>query len=622
MFVLRVDKGGATWNGTKKRSLPQFLCQTSFLFYDKINLKMEAEYSYKRLFAFFKQFIKPYWGRFFIATILSGVSSAVGLYNAYALAQIISFVIAHNAGESLTPLYIILITWLISLCVRYICTFISRYVGVSMSERAGKDAELFAINHLSKLDIAWHEKENTGSKLKKIDRAAQNIIDVTRLWLATIVDIAVSVVGTFIIISHFDRPLLGLLVVYLAVYFFIARFTRSRGIKAMRAVNIKDEEITGFFFEIVSNIRTIKVLGMASRILEYAQAGIIDFAAKARRRVFWFQSGAMLRGLWDGFGRVGLFIFIIWNIFNGQYEATFLVMFYGYFNTLTTSIGSLSDVAQELATYKTNVGRMTEILDEKIVIDDEQGKVDFPKQWDSVSIKNLSFTYGNNAVLKNVSFDIKKGEKVGIVGLSGAGKSTIFKLLLKEYESYDGEILIGDTPLKTIKKTDYVEHIAAVLQETEVFNMTLHENIILANSKEMENKELFERSLTTAHVNDFLHKLSLGIETVIGEKGVKLSGGERQRLGIARAVFKQPEILFLDEATSHLDIESEQKIQDSLEMFFKDVTAVVIAHRLSTIKEMDRIIVIEGGEILETGTFDELHARDGRFREFWDKQKM
>ncbi len=162
---------------------------------------------------------------------------------------------------------------------------------------------------------------------------------------------------------------------------------------------------------------------------------------------------------------------------------------------------------------------------------------------------------------------------------------------------------------------------AAVLQETEVFNMSLKKNIVLANGKEEDNNELFERTLTIAHVSDFLSKLSLGVETVIGEKGVKLSGGERQRLGIARAVFKTPEILFLDEATSHLDVESEQKIQDSLKIFFKDVTAVVIAHRLSTVREMDKIIVLEGGSIIETGTFDELYANDGRFRNFWDKQK-
>ncbi len=152
--------------------------------------------------------------------------------------------------------------------------------------------------------------------------------------------------------------------------------------------------------------------------------------------------------------------------------------------------------------------------------------------------------------------------------------------------------------------------------------MTLKKNIVISNLPAEHDESSFTRSIETSHVQDFLHKLPLGVDTVIGEKGVKLSGGERQRVGIARAIFKDPQILLLDEATSHLDVESEGKIQDSLHQFFKGITAIVIAHRLSTIKEMDRIIVIENGTIIEQGTFDELHAKDARFREFWDKQSL
>lgn len=583
---------------------------------------MEPEYSYKKVFLFFKQFIKPYAGRFFIATFLSAISSAVWLYHAYAYASIVNFVAAYKTGESLAPLYNIFVVWFIVICVRYITLFLSRYIGMSMSERAGKDAEIFSIEHLSLLDIAWHEKENTGNKLKKIDRASQNIIDATRLWLGSIVDIFVSVIGSFVIISHFDSKLSGLIVIYLLVYFYLTYFTRVRAIKAMKAINVKDEEITGLFFEILSNIRTVKVLGMAKKILNFTQDEIIDYADKAKKRVFWFQIAGMLRGLWEGFGRIALFIFVIWNIFHGHYEVGFLVLFYGYFSTLTSSIGSFSDVAQEVAGYKANIGRLILMLDEPINIDNEKDKVEFPSVWEFITIKNLSFTYGDTPVLQSMNLQIKKGEKVGIVGLSGAGKSTLFKLLLKEYENYDGEILIGDTPLRSIKKSSYVNNMAVVLQETEVFNMSLKQNVVLANSNETENEMLFDQALDIAHVRDFLLKLKNGVETLIGEKGVKLSGGERQRLGIARAVFKQPEILFLDEATSHLDIESEQKIQDSLKKFFKNVTAVVIAHRLSTVKEMDRIIVIEDGKIIEEGTFEKLYENDGRFRDFWDKQKI
>ena len=142
------------------------------------------------------------------------------------------------------------------------------------------------------------------------------------------------------------------------------------------------------------------------------------------------------------------------------------------------------------------------------------------------------------------------------------------------------------------------------------------------NTKQKNNQKLLKQALDTAHISDFLEKLPQGLDAMIGEKGIKLSGGERQRLGIARAIFKEPELLLLDEATSHLDLESEEKIRDSLYSFFEHVTAIVIAHRLTTIKAMDRILVVEQGRIIESGTFAELQAIKGRFYELWNKQVL
>lgn len=584
---------------------------------------MEKEYSYKRLFLFFYQFLlKPYWPKFLLATILCALATALSLYNAYALAELVNFVTAYKAPASLNPLYWILGTWLVAMISRQLFGFSGRYIGINAAEKAAKETELFSINHLSQLDIEWQEKENSGNKLKKIDRGGQNVIDLTRLWLSAFLGVVVGAGGALIIISKSDALLAILLSCYLVIYFLIAQFIKKRSVKALKETNIKDEEITGYFYEIVANIRTIKVLGMANKIIDHTKVAIVDYILKVKKRVFWFQLGAVSTGLLDAVGRISLFSFVIWNIFQGNYPAGFLILFYGYFNTVTNAIDQLSGMLQDLANFNNNIGRLTDMLDEPITIDAEEGKKDFPAEWNSIEIKNLSFSYGDNKVLNKINLTIEKGQKVGIVGLSGAGKSTLFKLLLKEHEDFKGSILIGKTPIKNIRKSSYVNHTAAVLQETEVFNMSLKQNIVLANSKEEGNDELFTRAITTAHITDFLPKLPLGTETLIGEKGVKLSGGERQRLGIARAVFKSPEILFLDEATSHLDIESEQTIQDSLHKFFQNVTAVVIAHRLSTIKEMDKIVVIENGSISEGGSFDELYEQNGRFRELWDKQKV
>ena len=213
---------------------------------------------------------------------------------------------------------------------------------------------------------------------------------------------------------------------------------------------------------------------------------------------------------------------------------------------------------------------MKKILNEPIKIDDENGKVSFSPDWKEISVKNVSFAYGENQVLNDISFNVRRGEKVGVVGVSGAGKSTLFKLLLKEREEFAGDILFDNTSIKQIKKNDYFKQVSVVLQDTEVFNFSLRDNITITNDIRKTDEKLLEQALATAHITELVDKLPKGLDTLIGEKGVKLSGGERQRLGIARAIFKQPEILLLDEATSHLDLESEEKIRDSLQKSYLD----------------------------------------------------
>jgi ABC-type multidrug transport system fused ATPase/permease subunit len=579
------------------------------------------KYSYKRMFHFLKEYMWPYKGSFLVSALLSSVSSAFGLYPAFAFAVILNYITTYTPGTSLEPLYIIFGIWIINTIVVPLANFSSRYIGFRAANQVAIDAQLKAIEHLSRIDIAWHENENTGSKIARIQRGAKSIVDLIRIWLGTIIDVVINFIGALFIISRFDGLLAILLVVYLVIYYVITTLTRLQAVKAVRYVNIEEEKFTGFISEIVANIRSVKVMGMADQIIKYAHVVSLELIKQIKRRIFWFQSGGGLRVAWEGAGRILMIIFILWGIMNGRYEVGFLVLAYGYFNTISRSTSNLSEVTQDIATANANVGRLIDILDEPITIDKEENKVDFPKDWDGIHIKNLAFTYGDNIVLNGISLDIKKGEKVGIVGLSGAGKTTLFKLLLKEYENYSGGILIGNTSLKDVRKSSYVTYIATVLQDTEVFNLSLRENIVLSNSAQIDNIDLLERSLSISHVQDYVSKLQKGVETIIGEKGVKLSGGERQRLGIARAIFKQPEILFLDEATSHLDVESEQKIQDSLQMFFKDVTAVVIAHRLSTIREMDRIIVIDNGKILEEGSHDELLQKEGSlYKKLWNMQ--
>lgn len=250
------------------------------------------------------------------------------------------------------------------------------------------------------------------------------------------------------------------------------------------------------------------------------------------------------------------------------------------------------------------------------------GKLPFIPTWRTLKMREVSFAYRQRKVLKDVNLSIARGEKVGIVGFSGAGKSTLFKILLKLYEDYSGEITVDGVSLRDIERDSYIRNIAVVMQDTELFDLSLKDNIAIVAGEREADEAALKKALMVAHLDEMLPQLPQGVDTLIGEKGVRLSGGEKQRLGIARAVYKNPEILFLDEATPHLDADSERKIQDSLHQFFQHVTAVVIAHRLSTIKEMDRIVVLERGMIAEEGTFASLLRKKGIFHQLWEKQKL
>jgi ABC-type multidrug transport system fused ATPase/permease subunit len=567
-------------------------------------------------------FIRPHKARFFASTIIRIIANIATLYQPYAFAFIVSFLTTYQSGISLFPVWTVLGLWLLSLIVRHTFICIAKMMAFNMGNRIVLDAELEMIDHMFQLDTSWHEHENTGNKLKKIIRGAESIDKILRIWIVNFLEILTNFVGIIFVISRFDVSVSVIVVVFILSYYAIARYFTEHASAASRKVNAKEEDIHGLYFEALNNFRTVKILAMGKALLAILHIETKDLFKKVKTRIFWFQTGNTVKVLWGAGFRIGTIISIIYGISQGYYQVGFLVLFYTYFNEIWQSISELSDIGQDFVIAKHSVARMMEVLEQPITIDKEEGKVLFPQTWQKISLRNVSFSYNDNQVLQNISFDITRGERIGIVGLSGAGKSTLFKLLLKEHENYEGDILVDDVPLRTVSKLDYFKNTAAVLQDTEVFNFTLRENIILANSEQEKNTELFDRSLKVSHTFDFLNKLPKGVETEIGEKGVRLSGGERQRLGLARAVFKNPQILLLDEATSHLDIESEEKIRASLHEFFQSVTAVVIAHRLTTIKEMDRILVMEGGKIIEEGSFDQLYKKQGRFFDLWEKQKL
>lgn len=330
----------------------------------------------------------------------------------------------------------------------------------------------------------------------------------------------------------------------------------------------------------------------------------------------------MVKGQSSAWVNVGAVVLAVWLFSKGIVDIGGLSLFLAYFNSASSSLWNL---AWNFDEYYRQFGTLQNALDglsgesERVV---EDGTVAIPK---SVSIKfdQLSFAYPEakqETVLQKLTLEVESGMKVGIVGHSGAGKSTLVGLLLGFYEPVEGAILVNDIDVMT-EDPSYIRQLSAyVPQDTSMFNRTLRENI--AYSRPSATDKEIEDALAKASALEFVQKLPKGLDTLVGERGVKLSGGQRQRIAIARALLKDSPLLLLDEATSALDSISEQAIQKALHELMKGRTTIVIAHRLSTLKHLDKIVVIEKGVIVEQGSHDELVGiKGGYYADLWNRQK-
>ena len=317
-----------------------------------------------------------------------------------------------------------------------------------------------------------------------------------------------------------------------------------------------------------------------------------------------------------------LFVYAIYlrkiNIISTGTLAAIILVIYSTVREIFALVNSLFSFISSLADFRASLDG---IFVKQDVID-KPNATDLKVSKGEIIFKNLSFNYdNNNTVFDNLSLHIKAGQKVGIVGHSGAGKSTLASLLLKNFKATDGDIIIDNQSIYDVSSDSLRSQISLIPQDIMLFHCTIGENIGYA--KDEASQVEIENAAKLANIHEFIMTLPEKYSTLVGERGIKLSGGQRQRIAIARAILKNAPILILDEATSALDSQTEQEIQKSINTMLEtnNATVIAIAHRLSTIKHLDRIIVIEGGQIVEDDNFQELLAKDtGRFKEMWEHQ--
>lgn len=551
--------------------------------------------------------------RYFFGCFLIIIGMTPLLIQPIILASFIDFFLNYSVGDSLSKFYLLCLGFFL---VHVVGTFI-RMAGKKLAAGEALEArynlKVGAIDRLLGFSLSWHEKENIGSKIAKVGAASDGVRNLLRIFSHNFTNIIVSFVGIPFTLLFFDVRVFYFFVVYILI---IAAIEYYFEIKLYNA-NIERRRITemasGVLYDTSSNITTIKTHGSKQSVsgtissnealLKEKSMSIRDLNVR-KTSTIQYCNGMFL----------GSFMFFVgYGVVGGSITLGAIAAYYAYLNTIKHKVWDIADFIPSFIVAITNISGVVPFfaLEEKKYF----GKKKFPVKWKKIAFESNSFSYGSEVdeerkqALNSVKFEVPRGKSVAFVGVSGSGKSTIGKLLLGLYELKDGGIFVDGNNYYSYSHESLLKTITAVNQETELMNVSLAENITMYGAL---NKKKLNKVIELSQLSSLIKRMPEGYNTVVGEKGYKLSGGERQRVGLARALYKESDVILLDEATSALDNKTEKKVLGSFSKM-KGKTFVVIAHRLTTIKDVDVIYVMSKGKLVEFGAFDELLKKKGHF---------
>lgn len=505
-----------------------------------------------------------------------------------------------------------IVSWL-DIHITYEASMIDFEAEVSLLEQVA--------DKLLRLPISYHEGHNTSRTVhalhRGVDRLGELIFFTGKEIFPTFVQLLLT---TFILLWIGVIPGLTFLA-FLPLFFYLIHRYGERVQPLRLEYHEKMDIAAGHIGERVMNIRTVQDYAAENRELKGYAAILEDFISLGRKRMNFHRWYFLYRDTVTNIARIAVMGVGIWLVWRGNMTPGVLVFFITLSEKAFLSLFRISNIYDRAADSTEGIRRLVQLFEEKELIEEKPDAKPVPKLEGKIEFKNVTFAYtaGKN-VLTNISLDLHPRTMLAIIGRSGAGKSTIIKLLYRHYDVSSGSIAVDSTDIRDYKLKNYRRQIALVPQDIEIFNASVKQNIAFGYPAATEAE--IKHVATIAYAHDFIQEFPQGYETLVGERGVKLSGGQRQRIGIARALLANPSILIFDEATSSLDTESEQLIQKAMKGIMHQYTMIVIAHRLSTIEHADLVMVLEEGHIAEIGTHDDLLKHRGVYTKMRELQQL
>jgi ATP-binding cassette, subfamily B, heavy metal transporter len=485
---------------------------------------------------------------------------------------------------------------------------------------ASKDARVSVVKKIQDLDFAYHTEKSTGSLISVIRRGDGAFFSLFHSF-NRIFRVAI---GFLIALVYFSatRPSIALLIfVSIIINLFLTKLLIKKNITTRRDFNKSEDEVTGVITDNLLNYETVKLFAKEDWEIRRLNKKFVPWMQKLWDYAMSFRFFDIGIGLPANLSLFLILSYAIRQTLQGTYSVGDLALIIGFLQNFFGQFFELLWNFRDMAKNYTDLSKYFSVLDKEIQVKDPQKSTRISSVAGEINFEKVSFSYpgGKGEAIKDLDLWIRQGESVAFVGRSGAGKTTIVKLLMRFYDPQDGVIKIDGVDIKKLKKSHLRSLIGIVPQEPILFNNTIAFNIGYGITR--PPLQQIRAAARLANLSDFIETLPQKYQTNVGERGIKLSGGQKQRLAIARMILSDPEIIVFDEATSNLDSESERLIQDAFWKMSKNKTTIIIAHRLSTVMRADKIVVMEDGQIKEIGSHRSLLRNpQSLYRHFWNLQ--